>query len=463
MDVPDHIWDQLRLEECLDKEAQLPFRGFDLERDEVHPLFAPEKFPDADYDALLPALRVATKFLTCESSLIYYHTIFHTQPVEKRYPPGSGLDQYHYDAVYPPNRPLTGKEVRRVKAEFMNLANILTFHRDEHAAPRGAHCAPAQGEDDVDLAGSWQDFAGWKSSVHYSELTYNNLVNAYKQTDGVNFDGGLAVDYIMFAKILCHELAHAAVFYRFGECAIDTVWADNTVTEGGFDWETMVWGGILMIGHQGADIHLLEWPGIAMANAYLRRDSPLMVCGRPEKAERYWHIPPGWLLQLCSEDFWDDVVPEKGREALYVPKLYGMRSIPYPCKCSTCLSNKEFWDFDDLENLGRQPVPNSPSCRAGHVLEWVPNVYEKQPLECVLEGYVLLEDGKMVPQKYAKRFVEAKVMGHGWLDMRIARKTKGRIQQFYRMHLAKKAKKAEAVEARAAEAKAAETKAAESS
>ncbi|KAK4896404.1 hypothetical protein LTR27_005616 [Elasticomyces elasticus] len=248
MDVPDHIWDQLPLEECLDKEAQLPFRGFDLEC-EVHPLFAPEKFPDADYDALLPALRVATKFLTCESSLIYYHTIFHTQPVEKRYPPGSGLDQYHYDAVYPPNRPLTGKEVRRVKAEFMNLANILTFHRDEHAAPRGAHCAPAQGEDDVDLAGSWQDFAGWKSSVHYSELTYNNLVNAYKQTDGLNFDGGLALDYIMFAKILCHELAHAAVFYRFGECAIDTVWADNTVTEGGFDWETMVWGGILMIGH----------------------------------------------------------------------------------------------------------------------------------------------------------------------------------------------------------------------
>ncbi|KAK4896405.1 hypothetical protein LTR27_005617 [Elasticomyces elasticus] len=182
-----------------------------------------------------------------------------------------------------------------------------------------------------------------------------------------------------------------------------------------------------------------------MANAYLRRDSPLMVCGRTEKAERYWHIPPGWLLQLCSEDFWDDVVPEKGREAL------------------TCLTNKEFWDFDDLENLGRQPVPNSPSCRAGHVLVWVPNVYEKQPLECVPEGYVLLEDGKMVPQKYAKRFVEAKVMGHGWLDMRIARKTKGRIQQFYRMHLAKKAKKAEAVEARAAEATAVETKAAESS
>ncbi|KAK4945864.1 hypothetical protein LTR10_014955 [Elasticomyces elasticus] len=445
MDVPDHIRDQLRLEECLDKEAQLPFRGFDLERDEVHPLFAPEKFPDADYDALLPALRVATKLLTCESSLVFYHTILHTQPVVKDYPPGSGLEQCYYEAVYPPNRPLTGKEVRRVKAEFMNLANILTFHRDEDAAPCGAHCEPAQGENDVDLAGSWQDFAGWKSS----SMPTNRLTE-------LNFDGGLAVDYIMFAKILCHELAHAAVFYRFGECFRDLVWADNTVEEGGFDWEAMVWGGILMIGHKGAHLHLQEWPGIAMANHYLRQDAPLMVCGRPEKAERYWHIPPGWLLQLCSEDFWDFVVPEKGREALYVPKLYGMRSIPNPCKCSTCLSNKEFWDFDDLENLGQQPVPNSPSCQAGLVLDWVPNVYEKQPLECVPEGYVLLEDGKMVPQKYAKRFVEAKVMGHGWLDTRIARKTKGHIQQFYRMHLAKKAKKAEAAEAKAVEAKATE-------
>ncbi|KAK3644331.1 hypothetical protein LTR56_005423 [Elasticomyces elasticus] len=423
MDVPDHVWDQLRLEECLDKEAQLLSRGFDLERHEVHPLFAPEKFPDADYDALLPASR--------------------------DYPPGSALEQCYYEAVYPPNRPLTGKEVRRVKAEFINLANILTFHRDEHTNLRGAHCEPAQGENDVDLAGSWQDFAGWKSSVHYSELTYDNLVNAYKQTDGVNFDGGLAVDNIMFAKILCHELAHAGVFYRFGECfrglRVD------------FDWETMVWGCTLTIGHQGAYLHLEEWPGIAMANAYLRRDAPLMLCGRPEKAERYWHIPPRWLLQLCSEDFWDSVVPKKGREAPYVPKLYGMRSIPNPCKCSTCLSNKEFWDFDDLEKLGRQPVPNSPSCRAGLVLEWVPNVYEKQPLECVPEGYVLLEDGKMVPQKYAKRFVEPKAMGHGWLDTRIARKTKGRIQQFYRMHLAKKAKKAEAAEAKAAETKVAES------
>ncbi|KAK4945865.1 hypothetical protein LTR10_014956 [Elasticomyces elasticus] len=377
MSVPNYIWARFPLDQILEEEAIQPFQGFDLEN-AVHPLFVRENFPNANYDALLPALRLATRLLNCEASMIYYHTIFHVKTTKKHYPAGSNVEYDEYEAVYPPNRPLTVKE----------------------------------------------GFRGWPSAINYNETGYADLVELYHQTEDKDVSALLAIQYVQFARLLCHELSHAAAFYRWGDYGGEVAWADNVLTESGFDWETIVWGGILDDEHT-----LLQWPGITTANNYLRKCSAFKCVGQPAAADVEWDLPLGWVLQMCRTSFWEEVVPIKGRDALVAPKLIGTRYKPTTCKCSTCSSSNPFYDFKDLSlvmNGTLWPEPDSPSCEA-HLANWCDaEVWAKDPLECVPDGFVLLANGRFVHEKYAKRFPEAKVMGRGWLDTRKARKSKGR-------------------------------------
>ncbi|KAK5675319.1 hypothetical protein LTS10_012085 [Elasticomyces elasticus] len=422
MSVPDYIWARFPLDQILEEEAIQPFQGFDLDN-AVHPLFVRENFRDADYDALLPALRLATRLLNCEASIIYYHTIFHVKITKKHYPASSNVEYDEYEAVYPPNRSLTVKEVRRVRKEFSNIADTMQFHRKELRSGNKGQCDESQAE--VDLSVSWQGFRGWPSAINYNEKGYADLVELYHQTTDKDVSAPLAIHYVQFARMLCHELSHAAAFYRWGDYGGEVAWADNVLTESGFDWETIVWGGILDDEHT-----LLQWPGITTANSYLRKGSTMKCVGQPAAADVEWELPLGWVLQMCRTSFWEEVVPIKGRDALIAPKLIGMRYKPADCKCSTCSTSNPFYNFKDLSLVMNEivlwPEPDSPSCEA-HRAEWCDaKVWAKDPLECVADGFVLLTNGRLIHHKYAKRFPEAKVMGRGWLDTRKARKSKGR-------------------------------------
>ncbi|KAK3111482.1 hypothetical protein LTR53_013229 [Teratosphaeriaceae sp. CCFEE 6253] len=403
LEVPDAFFERFPLSTLVDADAFVPFRGFDLE-DEVCPLFGSKYFVDTDYEALFPALQLASKLLMSDESLRYYHTIFHGDVLRRPYPAGSGCDDDDtYPYAIPPSRALTAREVQEVERELRSFRHILKFYHRE-IGPDG-QCEPRfDSKGDIRLGPERVGFAGWMSKITIDQDNYETIVRLYHQDRGTCFSAPLVFAYVEMARVLCHELAHAAHFWRWGggPNAQVVVMGDTTMAEAGFDWETMVFGGILSC--RDGCIQLREWPGICMLNLCMRE-----------------------ALQLCSAEFWQQA--EAGHKTLRIPKVVGQRIAPAKCTCDRC-STSEAWDRKDLQRVYELlNVPESASCTARWDYYVPADPQDASPLDCVPDGYVLLGNGFVVSEKDAKKFWEPKVRGHMWVDMRRHRKAKRGVKQ----------------------------------
>ncbi|KAK4931555.1 hypothetical protein LTR49_001943 [Elasticomyces elasticus] len=325
MTVPPEVWARLESKELLGKYAVLPTQGIDLDN-EVNTLFARERFSDGiDYEALLPALRLATRLIRSEASLIFYHTIFHEKVERRHYPSGSGLEKERYEVVHPPES-LTKKQRERVKEELGALANFVTYKHSLTDSRFLAVTRPADGDADLSGAckdackGACKDFRGLPSTILFGGELYTDIVSNFRNHPGVTEK--LVYDHIKFANVMCHELAHAAGIFRWGNDNHELTIGDNVMAESGFDWETAVWGGRLDLGRHGQSQSLTDWPNPSTAMTCLRTRSRISICGKPESAQRSWILPPGWLLQICHKSYWSQVVSRTGRAALEVPSLW---------------------------------------------------------------------------------------------------------------------------------------------
>ncbi|KAK3073449.1 hypothetical protein LTR53_004981 [Teratosphaeriaceae sp. CCFEE 6253] len=340
--------------------AAVPIGNYDL-RNEVHPVFARFNFPDADYDALLPTLRLATLLLMSEGSLIHYATDLLVVPVRKdyRYPAGSGYEGQAYQAVYPHKHPLSATDKAKVEQELLGMANSVRFRREKPCGIGGVSlagvCRPEEGSL-VDSAMS-PGFVGPPTDVGFNDEMSQELCEAHQQAKACGHASWqLCYNYFASAALLCHEIAHAVRDGKWGrEQSCDIV-------VGGYDWEAAVFGGQTWPQRGLTDVlYLGEWPSSVKMIPYLRSGCQMFVCGQPpERAQRVWALPTDGVLQLCQAAFWSGL--QDDGNALKVPWLVGYRRRPAVCSCRTCLSHNK-WDGIDLRRAtDLRKVPPSPNC-----------------------------------------------------------------------------------------------------
>jgi len=214
--LPDPVFDSFPNRKLIPKGSIRPFKGYDLAND-VHPIMGPDNFDDADYEALLPALRLASRLLLSENSLKYFFTVFHVDPAFKPYAPDAGYGDETY--VYHPtlDRKLTKKEVKVVKRDLEIMADTVAFyHEDLHDGSDGT-CGFACDEAEISLAAL--GFEGWHSKIVVSDDAYNEITKLYLEAggNGSKFPPELLWAYMKLACVLLHELAHAAQRSRWGE------------------------------------------------------------------------------------------------------------------------------------------------------------------------------------------------------------------------------------------------------
>ncbi|KAK3643689.1 hypothetical protein LTR56_009992 [Elasticomyces elasticus] len=326
MTVPPEVWARLESKELLGKYAVLPTQGIDLDN-EVNTLFARERFSDGiDYEALLPALRLATRLIRSEASLIFYHTIFHEKVERRHYPSGSGLEKERYEVVHPPES-LTKKQRERVKEELGALANFVTYKHSLTDSRFLAVTRPADGDADLSGAckdackGACKDFRGLPSTILFGGELYTDIVSNFRNHPGVTEK--LVYDHIKFANVMCHELAHAAGIFRWGNDNHELTIGDNVMAESGFDWETAVWGGRLDLGRHVPDRlakpqYSDDVPTHKITNIHMRVDTPYFWKPTLDETDPLECVPKGYALVRTG---W--MVPERLMHKFQEPRIMG--------------------------------------------------------------------------------------------------------------------------------------------
>ena len=110
----------------LDAGSIVPITRCDLSND-IHPLFARSKFPGAKWEALLPALRLASRLLSTDCLLTYWYTSSFPDTRLLPYAKGSGREGTGYYADFPQHQSMTADDVNMTKAFLLELAKVVVF------------------------------------------------------------------------------------------------------------------------------------------------------------------------------------------------------------------------------------------------------------------------------------------------------------------------------------------------
>ena len=95
---------------------------YDLDN-EIYPIFAQHNFADADYEALEPALRLASHLITNPCLLDYWYAVFFPNIKDITNECGT------YQAFFRKEDELTPEDVDAVHLKFVSLAKYLCFER----------------------------------------------------------------------------------------------------------------------------------------------------------------------------------------------------------------------------------------------------------------------------------------------------------------------------------------------
>ena len=364
---------------------------FDL-NNPIHPIFARANFEDAeivgdvenpdcldsdleyfqgsDYEAIRPALMLASRLISTPCVLDYWYAVLCTEPLEiaeegteeqeylqkeamergigdvemdRLEEPGPGKiyskdaenfevdstdlkiddaeddddssEESYNGAIFRKCEPLDETDVTQVKSLLDVLAENVVFRRCkmDRETPAGT-----QMQDEQASTGNVQVkdmLQGSKSMVRIDTDRHDRICSLYRETirsSTGKYPSELLDLYFHFAVALVHELAHVAHFARFGTVYIP--FEDNGVSENGFDWENFVFGGLLYE-HQPV---LYAWP-----NKQIKRDvSDGITEVRETNSDviKYWGFPSDFVLRFFQTEFWEKTVKQKGAEALKVPK-----------------------------------------------------------------------------------------------------------------------------------------------
>ncbi|KAK5132107.1 hypothetical protein LTR08_000358 [Meristemomyces frigidus] len=280
---------------------------------EVHPIFHRIRFPGADYDKLLPALKLSSLFIDTDCLLDFWFALLFG-PTDRVYH-GGGEEDWHW-AYFRPNAngKLSARDIARTRGALRTLAHMVTFHRDRKmdSAGRSVACEGYFGGGTRSLFYTG-DFNGPLSHIYYKEGRYMALCNL--SLDDVEAQQR---EHFSFAVLLVHEVAHAAY------SAASRNWNDTIpfeageVGETGFEWEAHVFGGV-------ADGMLEAWPSASRMQSYKAKAWHMTTFRDAADFDIWWHIPLTYIERLYTAEFWESTVLWEGAAALKVPHVLGYR------------------------------------------------------------------------------------------------------------------------------------------
>jgi hypothetical protein len=301
----------------------------------IHAIFRKANFrnvSDDEYDALAPALRLATRLLTTKELAGFPHALLVA-------PYGRWQDQEdptHQEWWFQKKLPtLTVQDMAEYETALSALADMVVFNMVDTEPHGCGYCrwdqnsTPPQGThlqscSSIDLS---------RSDVFWAVGNRDTASESANQKHS-----------IMVAKIFCHELMHAMASARLGELypvPFNMPFGWQTVVETGYEWEQYVFGGLIATtrpeyipeqtpnDYETVNLRIVAWPCASLTRSYVKENYPIFITQEPPSIEVHWLIDPSqfgtWVPSLFSTHFWEHVVPQKGADVVKPLKLSGIR------------------------------------------------------------------------------------------------------------------------------------------
>jgi hypothetical protein len=298
----------------------------------IHAIFRRTNFQnisDDEYSALAPALRLATRLLTTKEIAVFPHALLVAPYGYWKCP--NGREEWWFEGL----PTLTQQDMAEYETALSFFADMVVF-KPVSTEPEG--CGICERD--------------WNSTPPQGTHLQVNSIITFSSADVSwavrNRDTGSELANmkasLMTARILCHELMHAMAYARLGNLTVspfEMPFGHQTVVETGYEWEHHVLGGLLVckrpdnIGdtvprdYEAVDLRHVSWPSAYITRLYEDQQYPLFVWAEPPSIEVHWLIDPTayqtWIPSLFSTDFWENVVPQQGADAVRAPKLRGIR------------------------------------------------------------------------------------------------------------------------------------------
>ncbi|KAK5123384.1 hypothetical protein LTR85_002816 [Meristemomyces frigidus] len=226
-------------------DSVITFTGLDLCND-IHPVFGRSQFPGAEWEALLPALKLASRLLDTDSLPRDWYTTNFADGTAIPFPECSGWEDDEYQADFPPHETMTADDVADNKVFLRQLTMAVRFrrHGPEHFYLKGC-TVPCKRQhvraQELVIVDKFFGRQGCGSDGFYSERLYQDLLRFHRQGQGSSPEA--LVLHFSLAVLLVHELAHAAHYSRHGKTEDEFPLGMSTIAEAGFDWSDCVFSG----------------------------------------------------------------------------------------------------------------------------------------------------------------------------------------------------------------------------
>ncbi|KAK3648185.1 hypothetical protein LTR56_007597 [Elasticomyces elasticus] len=289
----------------------------------IHPIFR-QISPGQGGRLFLPALELASRFLTAKCFLGFWYTVFYS-PVEQLRLPLEGFPTTpgtkHYGFTTPMPSHLSRSQIAITDIALTDLASCVTFDLYSASPERaGARCKHLRG------LSTPPPFHGHRSCIQVSEYFYDMLSDP-----GVSSADKTWLQFEL-AKTLLHELAHAALnaardkgsktHYFFSGC---------NIAEDGFQLEACLFGGKtdlrrsefhdqvarqrLKIGKSAEPLiraYLTPWPSWEAVEEYRVRGSLIGIRGRVPSYPHGREVRFERVRRLFTEEPWEEDVKRYG-------------------------------------------------------------------------------------------------------------------------------------------------------
>lgn len=268
----------------------------------LHLIFREGNFhPEVDHPLLRPALLLASRFLSTDSLLHFWHAAFFSKVRRIRGSTLSREDRPPFELAVGRESNLTTAQTKRTKRALVRFASRVKF-------------VPAHNGGAVRFRA-----AGKICAILIPDADLTNPRN-FAATDR---DKYLWSTFELAIAIL-HQLAHAVMHGSRGRAA-HYYFRDTNLAEHGYEWEASVFGGVITYVPDDnkstfhSHISLLSWPGSMLTASQGVHGNAIGLRGRPMpfdmKGELVGHVPFVHIESMFSRSFWERVAHE-GRAVL---------------------------------------------------------------------------------------------------------------------------------------------------
>ena len=258
---------------CYDSGSDLDQLTLSDLSNEVHPIFAPTNFPEADYAKLFPALRLASRFVDTDCLLDFWYGIFFGVELPVRH--GESMKDWHM-AFFRPRTELSAVDRAMTRFKLRRLADIVLFNRmtpqEDYINGRTFAYLDIVAQA---LSGDGGLAPGVRTQILYSGRWYKSMCGLHSADRETQ-----RREYFEFASMLVHEVAHAAYYAACGANSYELPFEFNTVSETGYDWEAFGFGGIIGHGHT-----VIDWSSPSRCKEYTKNGWSIWLQDDPPDVE----------------------------------------------------------------------------------------------------------------------------------------------------------------------------------